>query len=95
MDVIDFIRYFGALALVLGLVGAAGLAMRKFGTGGLPGAKGRRLAIVESIGLGARHRVYLLRCDGVEHLVVIGPQGATTVGEGTPAQKFQLQEVGT
>jgi len=93
MDVIELTRYFGALALVLALVGAALIAMKKFGTGGLPGGKNRRLAVVESLGLGGRHRLYLVRCDGTEHLIVIGPQGATTVGEAPPLPKFQLQDI--
>ena len=50
MDVMDFARYFGALLLVLGLVGGAGLAARRFGLGSLvkPVAT-RRLAIVETV----------------------------------------------
>jgi flagellar protein FliO/FliZ len=94
MDVVEIVRYFGALALVLGLVGAAGIAMKKFAGHGLPG-KNRRLAIVESLALGPRHRLYLIRRDNTEHLVVLGPQGATSLGEAASAQKFQLQEVGT
>ena len=96
MDMVEVIRYFGALALVLALVGGAGIAMKKFGSGGvLPGSKNRRLAVIESVGLGGRHRLYLVRCDSAEHLVVIGPQGATGLGDAQAAQKFRLQEVGT
>jgi flagellar protein FliO/FliZ len=95
MDMVEIVRYFGALALVLGLVGAAGIAMKKFGGGALPGGKNRRLQVVESLGLGARHRLYLVRCDGNEHLVVLGPQGAIALGDGKEAAKFRLQEVGT
>jgi flagellar protein FliO/FliZ len=91
---IEIFRYFGALALVLGLVGAAGIAMKKFGGHALPG-KNRRLAVVESLGIGPRHRLYLVRCDNVEHLVVLGPQGATPLALTDAPQKFRLQEVGT
>jgi flagellar protein FliO/FliZ len=80
MEFADIIRYFGALALVLALVGAAALAMRKFGGHQFIGAKSKRLAVVESLALGSRHRLYLVRCDVSEHLVVLGPQGATLVG---------------
>ena len=95
MDMVEVIRYFGALALVLALVGGAGIAMKKFGGGALPGSKSRRLSVIESVGLGGRHRLYLVRCDSAEHLVVVGPQGATGLGDAQAAQKFHLQEVGT
>ena len=55
MDVLDFARYFAALLLVLGLIGAAGLATRKFGVPGLtkPAAT-RRIHIVETMMLSPR-----------------------------------------
>ena len=68
MDVLDVLRYFGALALVLALVGAAGLAMRRYGLPGLPGAASRRMRIVESLILGRNHRLLIVRCDGADHL---------------------------
>lgn len=79
MEFTDLIRYFGALALVLALVGAAGLAIRRFGVPGVAGGKNRRLAIVESLMLGSRHRLFLVRCDTTEHILVLTPQGATFV----------------
>lgn len=78
MEVIDLVRYFGALVLVLALVGVVGLALRRFGSG-FAGAKGRRLKLLESLMMGARHRLVLVRCDEVEHVIVLGPQGATLV----------------
>ena len=90
MELTEIIRYFGALALVLGLVGAAALVMRKYGGPVMPGMKTKRLAVIESIMLGgSRHRLYLVRCDAGEHLLVVGPQGATLVansGGNVPAQ---------
>ena len=85
MDVMDGLRYLGALALVLALVGAAGLAIRRYGLPGITGEPGRRLAIVESLMLGKNHRVCIVRCDGIEHVVVTAPQGATVIA--TTAQK--------
>ena len=67
MDMTEAFRYFGALALVLALVGAAGLAMRRFGIPGIAGP-GRRIAIVDSLMLGKGHRVCIVRCDGTEHV---------------------------
>ena len=78
MDMTDAFRYFGALALVLALVGVAGLAMRRFGFPGLAGP-GRRIAVVDSLMLGRGHRVCIVRCDGTEHVIVTAPQGATLI----------------
>ena len=83
MDMVDVFRYFGALALVLALVGAAGLAMRRYGLPGIAGT-GRRLAVVDSLMLSRHQRVVILRCDGIEHVIVTGPQGASVVSSSPP-----------
>jgi len=83
MDVIDIARYFGALILVLALIGLAWLAARRFGLPGVVHPAGtRRLSVVETLMVGPKHRLYLFRRDGVEHLVLVGPDGATTVESG-------------
>jgi len=86
MDVMEFARYIGALLLVLGLVGAAGLAARRFGLGSLvkPVAS-RRLAVVETLMVGPRQRLLIIRRDGVEHLVMNGPEGTSVIETGIPA----------
>jgi flagellar protein FliO/FliZ len=86
MDAIDIVRYFGALILVLGLLGLAWMAARKYGLPGLaPAASARRISIVETLMLDARHKAFLIRRDGTEHLVMIGPQGMITVENGIAA----------
>jgi flagellar protein FliO/FliZ len=86
MDVMEFARYIGALLLVLGLVGAAGLAARRFGLGSLvkPVAT-RRLAIVETLVIGPRQRLLIIRRDGIEHLVMSGPDGTSIIESGIAA----------
>ncbi|HEY1706685.1 MAG TPA: flagellar biosynthetic protein FliO [Rhizomicrobium sp.] len=80
MDLIDIARYFGALLLVLALVGFAGLAARKWGVPGVAKSNDtRRLAIVEQLMIGQRQRLYLIRRDDVEHLIVIGADGTRVV----------------
>jgi flagellar protein FliO/FliZ len=74
----DALRYLGALALVLALVAAAGLALRRYGLPGIVGG-GRRLAIIEQVMLGRNHRLMIVRCDGTEHVLVTAPQGATVI----------------
>lgn len=86
MDLIDIARYVGALLLVLSLVGFAALAARRYGLGGfVQGTMQRRLGIVESLTIGPRHKLVLLRRDGREHLVLVGPQGADLIEGGIPA----------
>ncbi len=86
MDVIDIARYAGALMLVLALVGFAALAARRFGLPGwTTGNVSRRLGVVESLMIDARHKIYLLRRDDCEHLVLVGPQGASVVESAIPA----------
>jgi flagellar protein FliO/FliZ len=80
MDLIDIARYFGALLLVLALVGFAGLGARKWGVPGIAKPNDtRRLAIVEQLMIGPRQRLYLIRRDDVEHLIVIGADGTRVV----------------
>jgi len=87
----DFARYLGALLLVLGLVGAAGLAARRFGLSGLvkPSAT-RRLAVVETLMIGPRQRLLIIRRDGVEHLVLSGPDGTSVIEAGIPATALPI-----
>jgi flagellar protein FliO/FliZ len=86
MDLLDLGRYLGALLVVLGLVGLAGLAVRRFGLPGLakPGSA-RRLKIVESLMIAPRQRLLLVRRDEVEHLVMIGEGGASVIESAIPA----------
>jgi flagellar protein FliO/FliZ len=79
MDMTDAIRYLGALALVLALVGIAGLALRRYGLPGVALGSGRRLQLVEQLMLGKNHRLMIVRCDGVEHVLVTAPQGASLI----------------
>jgi flagellar protein FliO/FliZ len=90
MDLIDIGRYFAALLMVLALVGAAGLAMRRFGMPGLVKPQGqRRLEIVETLAIGPRQKLVLLRRDDVEHLVLAGADGAKVIESGIPAAAKQ------
>lgn len=86
MDLIDIARYFGALLLVLGLIGVAWLATRRFGVPGIIQRQNlRRLSVVESLMIGSRHKLLLVKRDGTEHLVLMGPQGASVIETGIAA----------
>ena len=87
LDIVDFARYLGALMLVLALVGFAALAARRFGMPGImSGSATRRLAVVETLMLDARHKLYILRRDDKEHLVLVGPEGSSVLEGGIAAK---------
>ncbi|HTW33344.1 MAG TPA: flagellar biosynthetic protein FliO [Rhizomicrobium sp.] len=87
MDLIDIARYLGALMLVLALVGFAALAARRFGVPGIMSANAtRRLAVVETLMLDARHKIFILRRDDREHLVLVGPEGSSVIESGITAK---------
>lgn len=81
MDVTETLRYIAALLLVLGLVGGAALALKRYGLPGIAGGAGKRVKILETLMLGPKHRLLLIRCDTAEHLIVLTPTGATVVGQ--------------
>jgi flagellar protein FliO/FliZ len=83
MDLVDFARYIGALLLVLGLLGCAWLAARRYGLPGIVQAQSiKRLSIAETLMVGPRHKILLIRRDGTEHLIMMGPQGASVIESG-------------
>jgi flagellar biogenesis protein FliO len=69
------VRFFLAFLIVLGLIGVAAWAVRRFGSARLSSAvRGRqpRLAVIDYASVDARRRLILVRRDNVEHLVMIG-----------------------
>ncbi|MDO8378706.1 MAG: flagellar biosynthetic protein FliO [Pseudomonadota bacterium] len=76
MDFAIFARAVFALAVTLGLVGLAAVALRRFGPEALarftPTRKERRLAVVESLVLDPARRLVLVSCDGEERLLLLG-----------------------
>src|SRR5579872_2552321 len=69
------VRFFLAFLIVLGLIGAAAWAVRRFGSTRLGGTvRGRqpRLAVIEYTTVDARRRLLLVRRDNIEHLLMIG-----------------------
>ncbi len=76
MPLADFARAIFALAITLGLVGLAAVALRRFGPEWMvrlqrPRAE-RRMAIVESLPLDPTRRLVLVRLDGAERLLLLG-----------------------
>lgn len=90
MDLIDFSRYFAALLVVLGLLGGFALLVRQGwipgsiqGFTGLSSLRGprpeRRLSVKETLILDPRRRVVIVRADGDEHVLLLGPDRETVL----------------
>jgi flagellar protein FliO/FliZ len=90
MDFDALIRLSAALGIVLGLILMGAWVMRRFGFANLsvaqPG-KPARLSIVEARPLDIRRQLVLVRRDGVEHLLVLSPNGETVVETGIPMRE--------
>lgn len=86
MDILDLSRIFFALISVLGMIGLCALIARKAGLAhnAVRFARRKRLALVESLALDARRRAVIIRCDGREHLVILGPTSETLIESGLP-----------
>jgi flagellar protein FliO/FliZ len=78
MDGESYLRFILALLLVLGLLALAAFLLRRSGLAPKL-SRSRRLAVLESLPLGPRHRLMLVRRDEVEHLLLLGPQGDVVV----------------
>ena len=86
----QWLSLIASFALVLVLLLGTLWVLRRIGAAGLRPQSGRRLAIVESLWVGNRQRIVLLRVDDSEVLVGISAQGITRldVGAAEVAEKF-------
>lgn len=76
MDLASFARAVFALAITIGLIGLAGVALRRFGPEAMarfaPSRAERRLAVVETLVLDPSRRLLIVSCDGEERLLLLG-----------------------
>jgi flagellar protein FliO/FliZ len=98
MESLDLVRYFIAVTFVLLLAGIA-LLVKRYAANpsafriGLKTRIGkweftppqRRITVVESLMVGPRQRLIIVRRDDIEHLVLSGPDGATVIEAGFTA----------
>ena len=79
-----YFRFAIALVFVLALIGLLAWLARRFGVAGafMRPRAARRLSVVESLPLDARHRLVLVRRDAVEHLVMLGTGGDSLIESG-------------
>ena len=83
MELIDsaqLIRFASALVFVLSLMGMLALVMRRINNGGtvMPLSR-RRLKVVETLPLDPRRKLAIVRCDGQEHLLILGTNSETVI----------------
>ena len=76
-DLADTLRAIFALALTLGLVGLAAVALRRYGPDAMARLattkkQDRRIKVVESLVLDPARRLIIVECDGRQRLVLLG-----------------------
>ena len=93
----DYFRVVFGLIVVIGLIGVTAMIARKAGLASLPniGAGKRRLAISESLSIDGRRRLMIVRCDGREHLILLGVQSETVIGDDFDAVEMASTEAPT
>jgi flagellar protein FliO/FliZ len=88
MEAMELFRAVLALVLVLGLIGGAAWAARRFGPAlwfGTRPKRDRNLGVLESLPIDARHRLVLVRHGERKHLLLIGPNHSLVVEDGAVA----------
>lgn len=70
-------KAFGSVVLVLGLAGGGLWAFRKWGAKRMPGSGGSRIKVEETLSLGDRRFVSILKAEDEKFLVALSPQGIT------------------
>ncbi len=79
------LRTLGALGLVLGMLATALWVVRRYDLklpGRVTGGGRKRVELVERLAVDAKRSVALIRRDGCEHLIFIGPEGHATIETG-------------
>jgi flagellar protein FliO/FliZ len=88
MDILSMVRTLGALAMVLGMLAGALWVVRRYDLklpGRVSGTGRKRVELVERLAVDAKRSVALIRRDGCEHLILIGPEGHATIESGIVA----------
>jgi flagellar protein FliO/FliZ len=87
---VDIVQYLLSFALVIGLLLALLYALKKLQRAN-PFIKGQqqRLHIVETLTVGPRQKIAIIRCDEQEFVIGISPQGIQSIGSVHPPQESQ------
>ena len=72
LDLDGLFRFAAALALVVGLIALFSFAAKRWRGLRVGGGQGRRLEVVEAIGVDAKRRLVIVRADEREHVLLLG-----------------------
>lgn len=97
MDAFDALRAAGALILVLGMLLGSAWALRRFGgsLGLKSGVQASDLRVVEWRSLDMRRKLAVVRWDGREHLLCIGPAGDCVIAQREAPADFNTRLAAT
>lgn len=90
------LRTIGALGLVLGMLAGALWFVKRYDVklpGRVTNSRRKRIEIVERLAVDGKRSVALIRRDGMEHLVMFGPEGQSTIETGIAAPEPAEPEV--
>jgi len=96
MDILSMLRTIGALGMVLGMLAGALWFVKRYDVklpGRVSNARRKRIEIVERLSVDGKRSVALIRRDGMEHLVMFGPEGQSTIETGIAAPEPTEPEV--
>lgn len=82
MDILDYMRFFGALVLIVGLIAGVAWVAKRFGLAPKVTGGGGRIGVVAVQSLDTRRKLVLVRRDNREHLLILGPTSETVVETG-------------
>ncbi|WP_448661360.1 flagellar biosynthetic protein FliO [Sphingomonas sp. CJ20] len=88
MDIFSMLRTLGALGMVLGMLAGALWVVRRYDLklpGRITSGRGKRVELVERLSVDAKRSVALIRRDGCEHLILLGPEGHAMLETGITA----------
>jgi len=94
MDIQHYLTFLSALVFVVALIFLLAWVGRRLGVGGIGTSGGgkRRLSVVEILPLDAKRRLVIVRRDGVEHLLLLGPNGDVVVETGIGGFRAAVEE---
>jgi flagellar protein FliO/FliZ len=97
METSAYLQFALALMLVIGLILGLAYLLRRFGLGdGGTRSLGRkkRISTVESSMVDARHKLILVRRDGTEHFLLVGPGDSFVVERGITTENATENSTG-
>lgn len=82
LDILDYMRFLGALVLIIGMIAGAAWLARRYGLAPKVTGGNGRIGIVAVQSLDTRRKLVLVRRDDREHLLVVGPTGESVIETG-------------